>query len=102
MPKVLKDVIREGSKSLYAPEDYFGTAVFPIVGSLLSGKYVLNIGNDEWFAWSSFACALVGESGDNKSHPIKFLIKQLDELDMQAYDEYQSKLKEYEKTQTIR
>ena len=97
MPKVLSDIIREGAKSLYAPEDYFGVASLPIVGSLLSGKYVLNIGNDEWFAWTSFACALVGESGDNKSHPIKLIIKDLDKLDMQAHDEYRSKLAEYEK-----
>jgi hypothetical protein len=95
-PDFIQTLITEANKTLYYPIDYLGSAILTTVSIALGRKITIKVKNG-WTEQAVLYMALVGNPGDNKSHPLSFALKPIMKVQSEIYDEYKIALDQYRK-----
>jgi hypothetical protein len=94
-PELFRDIIIDANKALNFEMDYTGVAILSAVSTVVGTSAVLKI-KDQWYDYSSFYIAMIGNAGVNKSHPLSQCFEELTEIDRTNIEEFRVKLKKYE------
>lgn len=94
-PKAIQAIITATKESLNFPIDFTGTSI------LYAGS--VSIGNTHkaeimkgWQENAGLYLSIVGEAGTNKSHPLSFVLKPIEQRDKLKFQKYQSEKMEYD------
>jgi hypothetical protein len=94
-PHSIQEVILELRDKLNFPVDYTGTSIL-FAASVAIGDAVKVRVKDGWVEQATLFIALVGRPGSNKSHPMEFAIRPLQERDSINFENYRLQLNEYQ------
>jgi hypothetical protein len=95
-PHSIQEVILELRDKLNFPVDYMGSAILFAATVAIGNSVKVRI-KEGWIEQATLFIALVGRPGSNKSHPLEFAIKPLQEKDNISYQNYEFQLREYQK-----
>jgi len=95
-PNFIQKLITEANKTLYYPIDYLGSSILCTVSIALGLKIIVEV-KKGWTEQAVLYIALVGNPGDNKSHPLEFALKPIMKVQSEIYDEYKIALDQYRK-----
>lgn len=96
-PKVIQDIVFDGNKSLSYPIDFLSASILFACG-LANGLTTKLQVKKGWTESTLMYMAIVGRAGINKSHPLKFAMKPIEDHDDQTFAEYSAKLTDWEGT----
>jgi hypothetical protein len=91
-PHSIQEVILELRDKLNFPVDYTGTSIL-FAASVAIGDAVKVRVKDGWVEQATLFIALVGRPGSNKSHPMEFAIRPLQERDSINFENYRLQAK---------
>ena len=94
-PALIQKIITATNESLNFPIDFIGTSILYAVSVAIGNTYRVEImkGYDQN---AVLYLAIVGRTGTNKSHPLSFTMKPIEEQDNLKYQRYQREKKEYD------
>jgi hypothetical protein len=95
-PNFIQKLITEANKTLYYPIDYLGSSLLCTVSIALGLKIIVEV-KKGWTEQAVLYIALVGNPGDNKSHPLEFALKPIMKVQSEIYEEYKIALDQYRK-----
>ena len=94
-PSPFKELILETKESLNFPIDYTGTGILVAVSTTIGKSAVLQVKN-EWLEYANLYLGIVGVAGAMKTHPLKMVFKQLEQIDMERFKIFEKDLNAYE------
>jgi len=95
-PKMIQDIVLDLKETMSFPVDYTGSAVLFAVSTALGNTHFIRF-KKGWICNSIVYVALSGNAGDNKTHPMEWILKPLKERDKQSEMKFSSEWKEYQK-----
>jgi len=95
-PKMVQDIIKDTSKNLGFPIDFIGASMLYAVSVAIGNTHRVEV-KPGYQQSPVLYIALVGRAGTNKSHPLSFAIKPLQDHDTLTYNYYQREKKEYDR-----
>jgi hypothetical protein len=94
-PDTIKNYIDEVSNNANYSPDFLSVSVFSTVATVLGRKVQIKI-NNTWSTSPIFWFSVVGGPGSKKSHPVKFALRPLKELDKNSKEAYDKEMEVYE------
>lgn len=94
-PRFIADHITELTRTLNFHQDFTSAAVMFAVSTIVGNSYKLKVKNG-WNATPIFWLACVGFPGTIKTHPIKSILKPLNQLDIESKRQYDSEMAHYD------
>ena len=101
LPVVIRDYALAHSKIDNSSIEYHCLGAMTGAGSLVGEKYNLTV-HGSWKANTTMCIALVGHSGQSKSHPLSGSLNNINDLNRQYHEQYKSAMKDYERYQSDR
>ncbi len=96
LPHKIQNIIWELHSSMMFPIPYCFSAILTAVsGSIANSKALY--ANNGYIIYPGLFMAIIGESGENKSHPIKWFMKPLWERAAEILEDYNKELDHYQK-----
>ncbi len=96
-PKAIQEIIYETNKCLNFPIDFIGSSLF-YASSLAIGNSCQVQQKSTWYESAVLYMAIVGRAGTNKSHPLRFALKPIEQQDNESFSKYEEELQEYQNT----
>lgn len=94
-PKPIQEIITATNESLNFPIDFIGASILYAASVSIGNTHSAEV--KKGFSQSAVLyIAIVGKAGTNKSHPLSFAIKPIEERDNLKFQEYQNKKLEYD------
>lgn len=93
-PKVLQDVVLEGKRAQGFPVDFFAAAMFCACG--IANGQATKAKINGYNTISLFWMAMVGEPGTNKSSPVSWAMRPIENRDDASYIDYKNNMKEWD------
>ncbi len=94
-PNAVQDIINATHLSLNFPPDFTGAAMLYTASVAIGNAYRVEV-KGGWQEGGVLYMAIVGRPGTNKSHPISFALKPLEQRDSQNYTSYLTEKREYD------
>lgn len=94
-PKDIQHIITAANESLTFPTDFTGASILYALSVCIGNTYKARV-MKEYKQNAVIYVALVGRPGTNKSHPISFILKPIEDRDNLAFQKYQHKKTEFE------
>jgi len=94
-PKAVQEIITATNESLNFPIDFMGASILYAVSVSIGNTHRVEI-KKGWQENAVLYLSIVGRAGTNKSHPISFALKPIEQRDSLKFQEYQSKKQEYD------
>ncbi|MCP4521800.1 MAG: DUF3987 domain-containing protein [Cytophagales bacterium] len=99
-PQAIQEIIYETNKCLNFPIDFIGSSLL-YASSLAIGNSCQVQQKNTWYENAVLYMAIVGRAGTNKSHPLRFAIKPIEQQDNDTFAEYEKQRQEYEEYSTL-
>tara|TARA_R110002096_G_scaffold114977_4_gene249148 strand:- start:237 stop:1640 length:1404 start_codon:yes stop_codon:yes gene_type:complete len=96
-PKAVQEIISATNESLNFPIDFIGASMLYAVSVSIGNTHKVEIKNG-WQENAVLYFSLVGRAGTNKSHPMSFAIKPIEQRDILKFQKYQKEKQEYNTT----
>jgi hypothetical protein len=103
-PDIIQELIEMAEITASFPKEYFAASILYAVSVAIGNSFKIKVRSTQVES-ALLYIALVGSAGVNKSHPLKFAIKPLIDIDEKLYEdflrqqsEYQSELENYNNT----
>ncbi|WZL89766.1 DUF3987 domain-containing protein [Salinimicrobium sp. 3283s] len=93
-PKAVQEIITATNRSLNYPTDFIGASMLYAVSVAVGNTHKIHNGVFEQTA--VLYLSIVGRAGTNKSHPLTFALKPIEERDKQRFKGYQELKQEYD------
>lgn len=94
-PQPIQEIITATNESLNFPVDFIGASILYAISVSIANTHRVEIMKG-WKESAVIYLSLVGRAGTNKSHPISYALKPIEQRDKLQFQDYQSKKKEYE------
>lgn len=94
-PKAVQAIITDTNDTLNFPIDFIGASILYATSVAIGNTHRVEI-KKGWSENASIYLALVGRAGTNKSHPIRFALKPIENLDNHKFQQYQNEKLKYE------
>jgi hypothetical protein len=94
-PKAVQEIITTTNESLNFPIDFIGASILYAVSVSIGNTHRAEIMRG-YEQNAVLYLAIVGRPGTNKTHPLKWAIKPIEQQDNLKFQEYQKKKQEYE------
>jgi len=94
-PKAVQEIITATNESLNFPIDFIGASILYAVSVSIGNTHRVEI-KKGWQENAVLYLSIVGRAGTNKSHPISFALRPIEQQDSLKYQKYQSEKKEYD------
>ena len=94
-PEPIQEIITATNESLNFPIDFIGASILYAVSVSIGNTHRAEIMRG-YEQNAVLYLAIVGRSGTNKTHPLKWAIKPIEQRDNLKFQEYQRKKQEYE------
>ena len=94
-PLLIQQIITATNESLNFPIDFIGSSLL-YAGALAIGNSHIIQAKNTWSENAVLYLAIVGKAGTNKSHPLSFALKPLQEENKKMYKDYEEQKKEYD------
>jgi len=99
-PEIIQKFIRKANDTLKYPVEYLASSIL-FAASVATGKAVKIQIKKGWTESSILYIALVGRPGINKSHPLKFALTPLLEIDKRNHEIFSSDFDKYEHVSSL-
>ncbi|MDT0554041.1 DUF3987 domain-containing protein [Urechidicola vernalis] len=96
-PKTIQHIIKETNVSLNYSVDYTGASMLFAASVAIGNSFAVS--NGIYTQNATLYLALIGQRGVNKSHPLTFALRPLQNKDGASFKEYLERKKEYENIQ---
>jgi len=93
-PKIIQDFILNAEDTLNFNRDFFAASIFSAVSLAIGNSFRVKI-QETWVSKCNIFIAIVGNSGDGKSHTLKEAYAPIDKKENDFYETYQSELNDY-------
>lgn len=94
-PQKVQDVINATKDCLNFPIDFTAASVLYATSVAIGNTHSVEI-MQGWCEKAVLYLAIVGRAGTNKSHPVSFALKPIEEADSKSFSNYQQEQAEYE------
>ena len=94
-PKPVQEIITATNESLNFPIDFISASILYTVSVAIGNTHRAQIFKG-YEQSAVLYLAIVGRPGTNKTHPLKWAVKPIEQLDNMNYNVYKNKLQEYE------
>ena len=94
-PEPIQEIITATNESLNFPIDFIGASILYAVSVSIGNTHRVEIKRG-WQENAVLYLSIVGRAGTNKSHPISFALKPIEQCDSLKYKKYLSEKKEYD------
>lgn len=94
-PKRAREFLELASKGLQTKPDLLGIHVLVALGAAIGNSRQI-MAKDDWFQKANLYACLIARPGSNKSRAQELAIEPIEDLQIEAYQEYKKQLKEYE------
>lgn len=94
-PKRAREFLELASKGLQTKPDLLGIHVLAALGSAIGNSRQI-MAKEDWFQKANLYACLIARPGSNKSRAQELAIEPIEDLQIEAYEEYKKQLKEYE------
>lgn len=101
LPEPFYSFVIETNKALNFPVEYTATAVLSAVSTVVGKGVNLKVKNG-WKEYAALYCALVGNPGATKSHPVDISFEAIKEIDKAEIEVFAKKHSEYEQAQSLK
>lgn len=95
-PQPIQDIIAATNESLKFPIDFIGLSMLYAISVSIGNTFRIEV-KKGWTENGVIYVILVGPPGTNKSHPLSFALKPLQEADSREYKRYTESKKEFDK-----
>lgn len=95
-PDKIKEIITSTNECLNFPVDFTGAAILYAASIAIGNTFRVEV-KKGWLESAVIYLILVANSGTNKTHPLKFVLKPLIDHDSDTFNKYEADKKEYEK-----
>lgn len=95
LPDFYKDLCMELKTSFEYPPEYTVPALLFLISTVLGNKVNLEV-KEGWHEKSNLFIALVGKKGLGKSHPVKWMLRPLQNIDSKLHEQFEKCNAEYE------
>jgi hypothetical protein len=95
-PPRLQDLIRELAASMTTPEDFVGASMLAVAGAAIGQSVNLAL-TRTWTEGPQLYVALVGDPGQKKTPPLKWLTRPMAEIDHERHEVWRSEIAIWEK-----
>lgn len=99
-PEIVQKIITSTNESLKFPIDFIGASILFVASISIGNTYKVEI-KKGWQENAVLYLAIVGRAGTNKSQPISFALKPIEELEKRAIAEFLKKCEEYLQSQEM-
>jgi len=94
-PKAVQEIITDTNDSLNYPIDFIGASILYAVSVSIGNTYRVEI-KKGWEENAVLYLAIVGRAGTNKSHPVSFSLKPIEQRDTSKFQKYQKEKQEFD------
>jgi hypothetical protein len=94
-PEAVQEIITATNESLKFPIDFIGAAMLYAVSVSIGNTHRVEIMKG-WQENAVLYLSLVGRAGTNKSHPVSFALKPIEQRDNLKFQKYQKEKQEYD------
>jgi hypothetical protein len=94
-PLSIQEIIQSTSECLGFPIDFIGSSILYAASVAIGNLFRVEV-KKGWTERATLYMVLVARPGTNKSHPLNWAIKPIEELDKRTFREYELKKKEFE------
>jgi len=94
-PNAIQEIISATNESLNFPIDFIGSSILCAASISIGNTYRGEI-KSGWEEPTVLYLALVGQPGTNKSHPVSFALKPIDQWDNQSFIKYRKEKMNYD------
>ena len=94
-PELIQEIIKATNENLNFPIDFIGASILYAVSVSIGNTHRVEV-KKGWQENAVLYLAIVGRAGTNKSHPISFALKPIEERDNLMFQKYQSEKLEYD------
>jgi hypothetical protein len=94
-PKAIQHIINRTNECLKYPNDYISAAILYATSIAIGNTHLVQVMLG-WLESCVIYIVLVGRPGSNKTHPLTFALKPLQDRDDKTYDEYKRQKTEYD------
>ena len=94
-PELMQEIVRDTNQSLNFPVDFTAASMLFAVSVAIGNSYAAKI-KENYTQNAILYLAIVAKPGMNKTHPLKFAIKPLDDLDEEAFLNYKKDRQEFD------
>ena len=94
-PELIQKIIKATNENLNFPIDFIGASILYAVSVSIGNTHRVEV-KKGWQENAVLYLAIVGRAGTNKSHPISFALKPIEERDNLMFQKYQSEKLEYD------
>ncbi|MEM9981832.1 MAG: DUF3987 domain-containing protein, partial [Bacteroidota bacterium] len=94
-PKAVQEIITATQESLNYPIDFMGASILYATSLATGNTHRVEI-KTGWQENAVLYLTLVGRAGTNKSHPLSFALKPIEQRDKLKYEKYQREKQEYD------
>lgn len=95
-PDKIKEIITSTNECLNFPVDFTGAAILYAASIAIGNTFRVEV-KKGWLESAVIYLILVANSGTNKTHPLRFILKPLIDHDSDTFSKYEADKKEYEK-----
>ena len=92
--------MNSAKEGLNYPVDFLGASILYTVALAIGNTHRVKV-REGWTENPVLYFALVGRPGTNKSHPLSFALKPIEDRDSQSYREYYTQKQEYEHAKSL-
>jgi len=93
-PRIIQDFIIDAEKTLNFNRDFFAASILSAISLAIGNSYRVNI-KETWTTKCNLFIAIVGDSGDGKSHPLKEAFQPIDDKENEYYENYKEERARY-------
>lgn len=94
-PELIQKIIRETNESLNFPVDFIGASIMYAVSVAIGNTYKVRI-KQGYQQNAVLYLSIVGKAGTNKTHPISWALKPINQKDKIKFEEYLEQFRKYE------
>ncbi len=95
-PKPVQQIINSAKECLTFPVDFLGSSMLYTSALAIGNTHKIEV-KKNWTENAVLYIALVGSPGTNKSHPLTFALKPIQNADNESYKEYELQKAEYDR-----
>lgn len=92
-PDIIQDLIKDAENTEGHHPGYLSAGILSTVATAMGSSFILD--NGSYKSQPILWLAIVGRSGDGKTHPLNFAKKPIEENDKQNYSVFQTQMKKY-------
>lgn len=99
-PKAIQEIIMSTNESLNFPNDFIGASILYAASVSIGNTHKIEI-KKGWEETAVLYLSIVGRPGTNKSAPVSFALKPIEQRDNLKFQRYQTDKREYDKVSAL-